>query len=164
MPLNTQPNLANPDAFYQRLVELHQDRSEEQSRLINASLILLLISRLPLGVEMASFPIALISAAVIGLLGTLLIWPLKFILAPIWAITSLGGLISPVSFLFNWLITIILFGLAAWLIQGFRLRNGMMSAVLGALVYSVLSTIVLQLLGLDVPLTRAMALVSGGVA
>ena len=128
------------------------------------ALILLLISRLPLGVEMASFPIALISAAVIGLLGTLLIWPLKFVLAPIWAITSLGGLISPVSFLFNWLITIILFGLAAWLIQGFRLRNGLMSAVLGALVYSVLSTIVLQLLGLDVPLTRAMALLTGGVA
>ncbi|MFO0038134.1 MAG: phage holin family protein [Synechococcaceae cyanobacterium] len=128
------------------------------------ALILLLISRLPLGVEMASFPIALISAAVIGLLGTLLIWPLKFVLAPIWAITSLGGLISPVSFLFNWLITIVLFGLAAWLIQGFRLRNGLMSAVLGSLVYSVLSTIVLQLLGLDVPLTRAMALVTGGVA
>jgi putative membrane protein len=128
------------------------------------ALILLLISRLPLGVEMASFPIALISAAVIGLLGTLLIWPLKFVLAPIWAITSIGGLISPVSFLFNWLITIVLFGLAAWLIQGFRLRNGMMSAILGSLVYSVLSTIVLQLLGLDVPLTRAMALVTGGVA
>ena len=128
------------------------------------ALILLLVSRLPLGVEMASFPIALISAVVIGLLGTLLIWPLKFILAPIWAITSLGGLISPVSFLFNWLITIILFGLAAWLIQGFRLRNGLMSAVLGGLVYSVLSTIVLQLLGLDVPLTRAMAMLSSGVA
>ena len=128
------------------------------------ALILLLVSRLPLGVEMESFPIALISAVVIGLLGTLLIWPLKFILAPIWAITSLGGLISPVSFLFNWLITIVLFGLAAWLIQGFRLRNGLMSAVLGSLVYSVLSTIVLQLLGLDVPLTRAMALVTGGVA
>ncbi|MFM7783083.1 MAG: DUF2783 domain-containing protein [Gammaproteobacteria bacterium] len=42
MPLNTQPNIANPDAFYQRLVELHHDRSEEQSRLIDASLILLL--------------------------------------------------------------------------------------------------------------------------
>ncbi len=128
------------------------------------ALILLLVSRLPLGVEMASFPIALVSAVVIGLLGTLLIWPLKFILAPIWAITSLAGLISPVSFLFNWLITIILFGLAAWLIQGFRLRNGLMSAVLGGLVYSVLSTIVLQLLGLDVPLTRAMAMLSSGVA
>ena len=68
------------------------------------------------------------------------------------------------SFLFNWLFTIILFGLAAWLIQGFRLRNGLMSAVLGGLVYSVLSTIVLQLLGLDVPLTRAMAMLSSGVA
>ncbi len=128
------------------------------------ALILLLVSRLPLGVEMESFPIALISAVVIGLLGTLLVWPMKFILAPIWAITSLGGLITPVSFLFNWLITVILFGLAAWLIQGFRLRNGLMSAVLGALVYSVLSTIVLQLLGLEVPLTRAMGLIHGGVA
>jgi len=46
MPLNTAQNLANPDAFYQRLVELHQDRSEEQSRLINASLILLLANHI----------------------------------------------------------------------------------------------------------------------
>lgn len=46
MPLNTQPNLANPDAFYQRLVELHQERSEEQSRLIDASLILLLANHI----------------------------------------------------------------------------------------------------------------------
>jgi putative membrane protein len=128
------------------------------------ALILLLVSWLPLGVEMESFPIALLSAVVIGLLGTLLIIPLKFVLAPIWAITSLGGLISPVSFLFDWLITIILFGLAAWLIQGFRLKNGLVSAILGALVYSVLSTVVLRLLGLEVPLTRAMALLTGGTA
>jgi hypothetical protein len=46
MPLNTAPNLLNPDVFYQRLVELHQDRSEEQSRLINASLILLLANHI----------------------------------------------------------------------------------------------------------------------
>ena len=121
------------------------------------ALILLLVAWLPLGVEMASFPIALLSAVVIGLLGTL------FVLAPIWAITSLGGLVSPVSFLFNWLITIILFGLAAWLIQGFRLKNGLTSAVLGALVYSVLSAMVLRLLGLEVPLTKAMALMTGHV-
>jgi putative membrane protein len=117
------------------------------------ALILFLISYLPLGVEMESFPIALLSAAVIGLLGTLLIWPLKFVLAPLWAITSLGGVISPVSFLFNWLISIFLFGLAAWLIRGFRLRNGLLSAVLGALVYSILSSVALGLLGLDVPIT-----------
>lgn len=46
MPLDTTPRLANPDAFYQRLVELHQDRSEEQSRLINASLILILANHI----------------------------------------------------------------------------------------------------------------------
>ena len=46
MPLNTQPNIANADSFYQRLVELHQDRSEEQSRLINAGLILLLANHI----------------------------------------------------------------------------------------------------------------------
>jgi putative membrane protein len=125
------------------------------------AVILLLISKLPLGVEMASFPVALLSAAVIGLLGTLLMVPLKLILGPFWAITSLGGLISPVSFLFEWLIAIILFGLAAWLIQGFRLRNGLLSAVLGALAYSLISYFVLRALGLEVPLTRAMALVTG---
>ncbi|MEB3318418.1 MAG: phage holin family protein [Cyanobacteriota bacterium] len=125
------------------------------------AVILLLVSKLPLGVEMASFPVALLSAAVIGLLGTLLILPLKLILGPFWAITSLGGLISPVSFLFEWLIAIILFGLAAWLIQGFRLRNGLLSAVLGALAYSLISYFVLRALGLEVPLTRAMALITG---
>ena len=62
------------------------------------ALILLLVARLPLGVEMASFPVALLSAVVIGLLGTLLIFPLKLLLGPIWFVTSLGGLISPVCF------------------------------------------------------------------
>jgi putative membrane protein len=125
------------------------------------AVVLLIISKLPLGVELASFPVALLSAAVIGLLGTLLMWPLKLVLGPIWAISSLGGLISPVSFLFEWLIAIILFGLAAWLVQGFRLRNGLVSAVLGSLAYSLISYFILRALGLEVPLTRAMALVTG---
>jgi putative membrane protein len=128
------------------------------------ALILLLVAWLPLGVEMESFGVALLSAVVIGLLGTLLVWPLKLLLGPAWAITSLGGILSPVSFLFDWLITVILFGLAAWLIQGFRLRNGLISAVLGALVYSVLSTVILRWFGLEVPLTRAMALMAGAVS
>ncbi|HJN34927.1 MAG TPA: phage holin family protein [Prochlorococcaceae cyanobacterium Fu_MAG_50] len=124
------------------------------------ALILLLVTALPLGVEMSSFGTALLSAVVIGLLGTVLIWPLKLILGPVWAVTSVAGLISPVSFLFNWLITVILFGLAAWLIDGFRLRNGFVSAILGAIAYSVLSTVALRALGLaDVDFTRA-ALIS----
>ncbi|NDG74624.1 MAG: hypothetical protein EBX49_04650 [Synechococcaceae bacterium WB8_1B_136] len=124
------------------------------------AVVLLIVAWLPLGVEIESFPIALLSAVVIGLLGTLLIWPLKLVLGPVWAITSLGGLISPVSLLFNWVITVILFGLAAWLIQGFRLKNGLVSAILGAVVYTVLSTVILRIVGLDVDFTRASALLS----
>ena len=124
------------------------------------AIVLLIVAWLPLGVEVSSFPVALLSAVVIGLLGTLLILPLKLLLGPVWAITSLGGLISPVSLLFNWLITVILFGLAAWLIQGFRLKNGVVSAILGGIVYAVLSTVFLRILGLDVDFTRASALMS----
>jgi len=110
------------------------------------ALILLLVAWLPLGVEMESFSVALLSAIVIGLLGILLTWPLKLLFGPVWFVTSIGGLLSPVSLLFNFLITVVLFALAAWLIQGFRLRKGLLSAVLGALVYSVLSGIILGLL------------------
>jgi putative membrane protein len=126
------------------------------------ALVLLLVAALPLGVEMANFGTAFWAAVMIGLLGTLLIWPLKFVLGPAWAITSLGGLIAPVSFLFNWLITIVLFGIAAWLINGFRLKHGLFSVILGAGVYIVISAFVLRALGfVDVEATRA-ALISVG--
>ena len=118
------------------------------------ALVLLAVAALPIGVEVEGFGVALVSAVVIGLLGTLLIFPLRALFALPWAITSLGGLIAPISWLFNWAITVILFGLAAWLIEGFRLRRGWVSAVLGAVVYAVLSTVVLRMLGLEVPLTR----------
>lgn len=124
------------------------------------ALVLLIVAWLPLGVEVDGFGVALLSAVVIGLLGTLLVAPLKLLLGPVWAISSLGGLISPVSVLFNWLITVILFGLAAWLIRGFRLKRGILSAVLGAVVYAVLAAVVLRFLGLDVDFTRASAVLS----
>jgi len=124
------------------------------------ALVLLVVAALPLGVEVDSFGVALLSAVVIGLLGTLLVLPLKAVLALPWAITSLGGLIAPVSWLYNWLITVLLFGLAAWLIRGFRLRHGPVSAVLGAVVYALLSTLILGMLGLEVSATRASLLMS----
>ena len=40
--LNVEPNMPEPDAFYQMLVDTHQDLSEEQSRMLNAQLVLLL--------------------------------------------------------------------------------------------------------------------------
>ena len=44
--LNTEPNLAAPDDFYEELIELHRDLSEEQSALVNAKLILLLANHI----------------------------------------------------------------------------------------------------------------------
>ena len=120
------------------------------------ALVLLLVSTLPLGVEMANFGTALWSAVLIGLLGTVLILPLKLLLGLPWAVASLGGLIAPISWLFNWLITVILFGLAARLINGFTLKNGVISAVFGAVAYGVISSILISALGLgDVDFTRA---------
>jgi Protein of unknown function (DUF2783) len=40
--LNTDLNIAAPDDFYEALVELHRDLTPDQSRLVNAKLILLL--------------------------------------------------------------------------------------------------------------------------
>ncbi len=46
MPLNTKPNLTNPDDFYQDLIDLHRDLNEEQTREVNAKLILLLCNHI----------------------------------------------------------------------------------------------------------------------
>jgi hypothetical protein len=40
--LNTDLNITAPDDFYEALVELHRDLTSDQSRLVNAKLILLL--------------------------------------------------------------------------------------------------------------------------
>ena len=40
--LNTHPNIAAPDDFYEALVDMHRDLTPDQSRLVNAKLILLL--------------------------------------------------------------------------------------------------------------------------
>lgn len=118
------------------------------------ALMLLLVARLPLGVEFDGFGQALLAAVLIGMLGTLLIWPLKLVLGLPWAIASLGGLIAPVTWLFDWAISASLFALAAWLMEGFRLRHGLRSALLGAVVYTFLCGLALRLLGLEVSLTR----------
>jgi hypothetical protein len=44
--LNTDLNIAMPDDFYEALVELHRDLAPEQSRLVNAKLILLLANHI----------------------------------------------------------------------------------------------------------------------
>ena len=43
--LRTESNIGDPDAFYSELIELHRDLTEEQSRAVNAKLILLLANQ-----------------------------------------------------------------------------------------------------------------------
>ncbi|TDG05189.1 DUF2783 domain-containing protein [Paraburkholderia guartelaensis] len=44
--LNTQPNLARPDDFYEALIDMHRDLDEAQSQSANAQLILLLANHI----------------------------------------------------------------------------------------------------------------------
>ena len=45
-PLNTEPNIADPDEFYAALVDLHRDLSPAASRMVDAKLILLLTNHI----------------------------------------------------------------------------------------------------------------------
>ena len=44
--LNTQPNLAKPDDFYEMLIHAHDGLSLEQSQMMNAKLVLLLANHI----------------------------------------------------------------------------------------------------------------------
>ncbi|MEH6632942.1 MAG: DUF2783 domain-containing protein [Halopseudomonas aestusnigri] len=46
MSLNTKPNIARPDDFYQELIDTHRDLTEEQSLAVNSKLILLLANHI----------------------------------------------------------------------------------------------------------------------
>lgn len=46
MMLTTEPNIADVDDLYERLIALHEGRSEDESLRINARLILLLLNHI----------------------------------------------------------------------------------------------------------------------
>lgn len=46
MKLNVEPNLGSPDEFYAQLIDIHRDLTDEQSRMLNAKLILLLANHI----------------------------------------------------------------------------------------------------------------------
>ncbi|MDX2232397.1 MAG: phage holin family protein [Leptolyngbyaceae cyanobacterium bins.349] len=96
------------------------------------ALSLLIISKLPTGVEVDNPFIALIAGAIIGAINSF------WMLFPNWlraipAILSLG--------LIPLLGSIIVFGLTALLIEGFRLRWGIMSAIIGAIALAIVQSI-----------------------
>ena len=46
MPLNLEPNIEQPDAFYQKLIDLQRDLSDDAIQLLNAKLILVLANHI----------------------------------------------------------------------------------------------------------------------
>ncbi len=58
-PLHSEPRIADPDAFYAELIELHRGLSDTQARLLDARLILLLANEVgDLGVLRAAMAAA----------------------------------------------------------------------------------------------------------
>ncbi|NMG08279.1 phage holin family protein [Brasilonema sp. UFV-L1] len=96
----------------------------------------LIIAKLPIGVEIDSFGKALISAAVFGILNAILLPILTFFTFP-FIIVTLG--------LFFFILNAIIFGLAAYLVPGFRLIWGFWSALLGSLALAIINSILLRL-------------------
>jgi putative membrane protein len=101
---------------------------------------LLIISKIPpVGVEIDSPVKALIAGAIIGAFnGIYSLFP--NVLTTGIAVLSLG-LIPLIG-------AIIVFGLAAWLVEGFRLKWGIWSAIMGAIFLAIVSSVLNYILGL----------------
>ena len=92
---------------------------------------LIILSKIPfMGIEVDSIGKALLAGVAFGVLNWLLGWLGGF---KILNILTLG--------LFWLVVNTIIFGLAAWLIEGFRLRFGIMSAILGAIALTFVNSI-----------------------
>ena len=104
--------------------------------LVVTAISLLIISKLPLGIEIDSIGKSILAAVVFGILNALL----KPILTGF-------GLFSVLTFgLASFVANVIIFGLAALLIQGFRLQNKFISPIVGALALSIINSLVFKLL------------------
>ncbi len=98
---------------------------------------LLILSKLPLGIEIDDFGTALVSALVLGLLNAFVRPVLAFLAFPITVLT-LG--------LFTFILNAIIFWLAAALVDGFRLRGGWLAALIGPIALGLLNGLLLALI------------------
>ncbi len=102
---------------------------------------LLIISKIPfLGIEVDGIGKALFAGLIFGVLNWLLGW--------------MGGskILNILSLGLLWLvINTIIFGLSAWLVEGFRLRMGIISAILGAIALTFVNYMVFKLLHMVFP-------------
>jgi len=97
----------------------------------------LIIARLPfLGIEIDNLGKAAIAAAVFGILNAILL-PVLTILALPFILITLG--------LFLFVVNSIIFGLAAAIVPGFRLRYGFWSSTMGSLALAVINSILMAI-------------------
>lgn len=97
----------------------------------------LIISKLPIGVEIDKFEKVFICATVFGVLNALL--------KPILTLLTLPFIVSTWG-LFFFILNTIIFCLAAYLVEGFRLKTGIWSAFLGSICLSLVNSVLLKLL------------------
>jgi len=97
-----------------------------------------ILSKLPIGVDIDTFGKAMMSAAVFGLLNALV--------RPIFLLFTFPAVLITFG-LFMIFINAAIFGLAAWLVDGFRLRWGIWSALLGAIALGFINSLLYELLG-----------------
>ncbi|MFP4100433.1 phage holin family protein [Coleofasciculus sp.] len=97
----------------------------------------LIISWLPLGVEIDTLGKAFIAAAIFGILNA--------ILKPILGVLTFPLIVLTFG-LFLFVLNAFIFWLAAKIVPGFRLRWGFWSAIIGALALSVINSILLALI------------------
>ncbi|NEP16948.1 MAG: phage holin family protein [Leptolyngbya sp. SIO4C1] len=93
----------------------------------------IIIAKFRLGVESASTEKSVMAGIVFGLLNAIVSLP---IISGIFWLFSLFGLLG----------NIILFGLAAWLVEGFRLRWGIIGAIIGAFALTIINSILFWIL------------------
>jgi putative membrane protein len=102
---------------------------------------LLIISRIPfMGIEVDSVGKAILAGAVFGILNWLLGW------------MAGSAILNTLTLGILWLVVnTVIFGLSAWIVEGFRLRSGIMSAILGAIALTIINSILFKVLGMVFP-------------
>lgn len=102
---------------------------------------LLIISRIPfMGIEVDSIGKAALAGVVFGILNWLLGW------------MAGSSILNAVTLGLLWLVVnTVIFGLSAWIVEGFRLRSGIVSAILGAIALTFINSILFKVLGMVFP-------------
>ena len=114
--------------------------------LVVTAISFLLVSYLPIGVQIDGFPKALIAALVFGVVNALL--------KPLLTVFGLLNILNWITLgLFALIVNGIIFAVAAALVQGFRLQWGFVSALLGALALAIVNSILFNVLGQIFPAT-----------